>query len=384
MTSETNPSSTKVCPTCGTRLSENATRCLVCGRTFTATPNPKKIDSAPVQSTRLPELRLSLPLAIGVGILILALGAVIVFFGLQSSGKVASGTATPTVTITPTFTASPLPTATATAGPTPTAEPPIEYTVKSGDYCASIAAVYHVSVQSIAELNNLPPDCGTLYENQKLSIPRPTPTASPAPTGTLAPAEATNQACGVVDYQVKDTDTLSSISLNYNISVDSIKNFNNLTSDNVYVGMFLSLPLCERRATEGPTPTPTAPPPYPAVNLLLPADGTVFTSANDTITLQWASAGTLRENEAYAVNVEDVTAGGSNKLVQYVTDTKMIIPVSLRPTDNTNHIFRWSVVVVRQTGSTTDGQPIYQTNGQVSQMRVFGWSGSSSSTAPTP
>jgi len=108
------------------------------------------------------------------------------------------------------------------------------------------------------ELNNLPPECGTLFENQKLLIPRPTPTSSPAPTGTLAPAEATSQACGVVDYQVKENDTLSSISMNYNISIDSIKNFNNLTNDNVWVGMYLSLPLCERRATEGPTPTPTA------------------------------------------------------------------------------------------------------------------------------
>ena len=379
MSSE-NPSATKVCPTCGTRLSENATRCLVCGRTFAPATNSKKTDSAPVQSTRLPEVKLSLPLAIGVGVIILALGALIVFFGLKSTGQVTNATATPTVTITPTFTITPLPSPTATQGPTATPEPPIEYKVKVGDFCSNIAAMYHVSIQSIADLNNLPSDCGTLYENQTLLIPRPTPTASPAPTGTLAPADATSQACGVVEYQVKENDTLSSISLNYNISVDSIKNFNNLTTDNVWVGMYLSLPLCERLPTEGPTPTPTAPPPYPAVNLLLPADGTVFTNANETITLQWASAGTLRENEAYAVFVEDVTAGGDKQVTQYVTDTKMIVPSTLRPTDNISHIFRWSVVVVRQTGSTSDGQPIYVTNGIVSQSRVFGWSGSSTST----
>lgn len=380
MMTESNPSATKVCPTCGTRLSENATRCLVCGRTFTSPSTPKKADSVPVQSTRLPEVKLSLPLAIGLGVIILALGALIVFFGLKSTGQVTNATATATFTVTPTFTITPLPSPTATQGPTATPEPPLEYTVKVGDFCSSIAAQYHVSIQAIIELNNLPPECGTLYENQKLLIPRPTPTASPAPTGTLAPAEATSQACGVVDYTVKEGDTLGSISANYNISVDSIKNFNNLTSDNVWIGMYLSLPLCERRPTEGPTPTPTAPPPYPAVNLLLPADGTVFTSANDTITLQWASAGTLRENEAYAVNVEDVTAGGDKKLTQYVTDTKFIVPVSLRPTDNTSHIFRWSVVVVRQTNTTKDGQPVYVTNGIVSQSRVFGWSGSVSST----
>jgi len=318
------------------------------------------------------------------GILVLGLGAAIVFFVLKGTGNVASTTATPTMTITPTFTITPLPTGTPTLGPTATSEPPIEITIRAGDYCASLAGIYHVSVQSIVDLNNLPPECGTLYEGQALKIPRPSPTASPAPTGTLAPAQATNQACGVVQYEVKDTDTLSSISLNYNISVESIKNFNNLPNDNVWPGMFLDLPLCERRPTEGPTPTPTAPPPYPAVNLLLPADGTVYTNASETITLQWASAGTLRENEAYAVTVEDVTAGGTAKATQYVTDNKMIVPSTLRPTDNTNHIFRWYVVVVRQTSTTTDGQPVYQTNGQVSQMNVFGWSGSSSSPAVTP
>jgi hypothetical protein len=116
------------------------------------------------------------------------------------------------------------------------------------------------------------------------------------------------------------------------------------------------------------------------VNLLLPADGAVFTNANETITLQWASAGTLRENEAYAVFVQDVTAGGDQQTTQYVTDTKLIVPTTLRPADSTSHIFRWSVVVVRQTGTTRDGQPIYVTNGIMSQSRVFGWSGSVTAT----
>jgi len=58
----------------------------------------------------------------------------------------------------------------------------------------------------------------------------------------------------------------------------------------------------ERHA--GASPTPTLPPPYPPANLLLPPDGAPFDTANSIITLQWASVGTLRENEAYAVTVE--------------------------------------------------------------------------------
>lgn len=382
MNSENNPSPTKVCPTCGTRLSENATRCLVCGRSFTPAAKPAPVSH--VETPKLPEVKLNLPLAIGVGILLLGLGAVLVYFILQSTGRVAKPEPTATITITPTLTLSPSPSASPTFGPTPTSEPPIEYVVKAGDYCSNIASLYHVSVQSIVDLNNLPPDCGTLYENQKLMIPRPTPTASPQPTGTLAPAEATSQACGTVQYQVQENDTLSSISLNYNISVESIKNFNNRTSDSVYLGMYLSLPLCERRPTEGPTPTPTAPPPYGAASLLLPANGTVYTSGNDTITLQWASIGTLRENEAYAVTVEDLTDTNVKKLVQYVTDTKFIVPATIRPAGTTYHIFRWYVTAVRQQGTTSDGQPIYVTNGAISEMFVFGWSGSGISTTPNP
>ena len=35
MANEINQQSrTKICPTCGTRMNESATRCLVCGRTF--------------------------------------------------------------------------------------------------------------------------------------------------------------------------------------------------------------------------------------------------------------------------------------------------------------------------------------------------------------
>jgi len=53
-------------------------------------------------------------------------------------------------------------------------------------------------------LNNLPADCSTLYENQKLLIPQPTPTATPPATSTLSPAEATEAACQKLDYTVQE------------------------------------------------------------------------------------------------------------------------------------------------------------------------------------
>ncbi len=375
-----NTSPTKVCPTCGTRLSENATRCLVCGRNFTTTTKPAQTN--PVESPRLPELKLSLPLALGLIVAILLLGAAIVFLILRGTGHVASPTATPTVSPTPTNTATAKPTMEPTIAATATPLPPIEYVVQAGDLCSSLAARYNVSIASIEQLNNLSTEC-VLTENQKILIPQPTPTPTSLPTATLSPAEATESACGTLQYEVAENDTLSSISANYNISVESIKNFNKLTSDIVWKGMYLSLPLCERLPTEGPTPTPTTPPPYPAPSLLLPVDGIVYSNITDSITLQWSSVGTLRDNEAYQVTIEDVTSGGTSRSVQYVKDTKLTVPASLRPLDNTSHIFRWWVIAARQSGTNSDGTPIYETNGATSEMRVFGWAGTNS-TNPTP
>lgn len=383
MSPEPTTSSNRVCPTCGSRLSENATRCLVCGRTFSS--SSKTVASTnPIQSPKLPELKLSLPAAIGLIILVLSLGAALIFLILQGTGRVTTPTATPTITLTPTSTSSPTPTVEPTIAPTATPLPPKEHVVSANEYCSSIALRYNVSVQSIVDLNNLPTDCGTLYIGQKLLIPIPTPMPTALPTATLSAAEATEQACGTLSYQIKEGDSLSSISANYNISVATIKSFNRLSSDNVMVGMYLSLPLCERMPTAGPTPTATLPPPYGAASLLLPADGVVYSNITDTINLQWSSVGTLRDGERYAVTIVDLTSGETKKVTQYVSDTKFTVPASLRPTDNSIHVFRWWVVAVRQTGSTNDGQPIYEAYGTISAFRVFGWSGSDGAATPTP
>ncbi|HQK05374.1 MAG TPA: LysM peptidoglycan-binding domain-containing protein, partial [Anaerolineaceae bacterium] len=173
MTPENVSSTSKTCPTCGSRLSENATRCLVCGRTFTPAAT-KKTETSPVQNPKLPELKVSLPAAIALIVLILGLGAALIFVILQTTGRVTTPTATPTVTNTPTLTLTPTATLEPTLGPTPTPVPPREYVVKEGDLCSSIALSFGVSIQSIASLNGLPPDCGILYPNTTLKIPWPT------------------------------------------------------------------------------------------------------------------------------------------------------------------------------------------------------------------
>lgn len=330
----------------------------------------------------MPEITLSLPVAMGLLVLLLAVGAAIVFGVLRGTGQVVEPTVTPTMTLTPTITVTPSPMPTNTQAPTMTPLAPIEYTVKSGDFCSTIAYLFNVSVNSIVQLNNLSADCGSISPGQKLLIPQPTPTASPQPSATLSGAQATELACEKVDYIVKSSDTLGGIAANYNVTNDAIKQFNNLQSDTVFEGQTLRIPLCNRSTTNA-TPTPTTPPPYPAPNLLLPADGSSFTVANETITLQWASVGELRQNESYAVTLENVTDGSGRKVLEYTSDTKYIVPVTFRPSGSTPQILRWSVVTVRQTGTTNDGTPIYEPAGAGSVQRVFSWWGSSVAT-PTP
>jgi LysM repeat protein len=387
MSQESNPSKTKVCPTCGTRLSENATRCLVCGTEFSVKPEPraaKKVEKS-VQASRMPVVTLSLPAAVGIIAMVIVVAAVIVFFMLRARApegtfdvvETATPTETPTATLPPTATIPP------TDIPTATAIPPFDYTVGAGEYCSTIAFNFGVSIQSIIIANNLPSTC-PLSQGQVIKVPYPTPTIPPAATNTPLPVDATKKACETVPITVQDGDTLSSISLNYAVPMDAIKEFNGLTTDNVFVGSNLLIPLCKRAATPGPTPTATIPPPYPAPNLLLPADGAAFTLANDVVTLQWASVGTLRDGEAYQITVEDITSSQTRRLTDYVTDTKYIVPTSYRPKDNVAHVLRWWITPVRQAGADDQGQPIWASSGAVSDKRVFSWVGIAVEGTPNP
>jgi len=382
MTSETPSQKTQVCPTCGTRLSESATRCLVCGTELSTKPVEerkkavKKIEKS-VQASRMPEITLGLPAALGLMAIILLIGAGVVYGALNMGGRVVEPTAipTPTETLLPTATATEVPTHTPV--PTATEPPPFDYTVAAGDTCSLIALNFGISVNSLIILNNLPVSCNNLYIGQVLKVPYPTATPAPLPTNTLPPEEAAKAECEKVSITVQENDTLSSISANYNVSMTAIKEYNGLSTDNVFLGQTLLIPLCERAPDPNlPTPTPTTPPPYPAPNLLLPADGGAFTLANDVVTLQWSSVGTLRDNESYRVTVEDITEGQSRRLTNYVTDTKYIVPIEFRPKDNVAHVIRWWVSTVRQTGTDEQGQPVYSSAGADSQKWVFTWVGS--------
>ena len=376
-------SKTKICPTCGTRLGESSTKCLVCGETFDAPEKVAQTKKA-VQGSTMPKITLSLPLALGLLALFLIIGASTVFLVGRETGVIITPTSPSTPTITVTITATPTQTLTPTPSPTLTPQPPFEYEVKTGDTCGGIAVTFGISSPSIILLNGLSSQCTDLVVGQVLQIPYPTPTLLPPPTATLDDVSATEVACEKVLITVQENDTLSSIAANYAVPQDAIKSFNGLSTDTVFLGMQIQIPLCKRAATPGPTPTPTTPPPYPAPNLLLPADGASFTLADDAVTLQWSSIGALRDNEVYRVIVEDITEGEGRNLVEYASDTKFIVSVSFRPKDNLPHIMRWNVTTVRQVGSDEQGNPIWESAGALSKERVFSWTGAAPEATEEP
>ncbi len=368
-----------ICATCGSKNAEDSSRCAVCGASLRG-------QSASGRARRTsPEVTLSLPIALIILAVLIVLSVGLTYLLTRGLGAGVAAEPEATITLTPTETITPSATPTETQVPSPTPLPTLEYFVVENDSLLAIAVRYDVSIQSILQMNPGLNSQSILTVGQRLLLPQPTPSPSPEPTATLPPEEATRAACDTIIYTVEANDTLGGIADNYNVNLRAIMDFNGMSSETVFLGQVLIIPLCERNPTPGPSPTPTPPPPYPAANLLLPQDGAAFSLADASVTLQWAAVGELRENEFYEVTVEDITEGtGTRKLVDYVKDTKYIISSDFRPSESLPHILRWWIEVVRQTGISAGGEAIYVSGGAASIKRDFTWSGAAPDSTPTP
>ena len=107
-------SSMKTCPTCGTRVSEGAPRCLVCGTPFTQpqarkSRQAKQASRAEIQGPRMPTITLSIPMILIALILFIGIGGGLTYTALNLTGGIYVPTdePTPTHTLAPTGTSTP-------------------------------------------------------------------------------------------------------------------------------------------------------------------------------------------------------------------------------------------------------------------------------------
>ena len=105
-----------------------------------------------------------------------------------------------------------------------TAEGTILYTISKGDSLYSIAKRYNTTVNEIKRLNGLTSDLLTV--GRQLLIPISSDLGETKPSGT---------------YTVKLGDTLYSIARTYNVTVDELKQANNLTNNILTVGQVLNI-----------------------------------------------------------------------------------------------------------------------------------------------
>lgn len=96
------------------------------------------------------------------------------------------------------------------------------YTVKSGDSLWSISRKFGVSVNELKKVNNL--SSNLLSIGQNLIIP-----------GKKADISSN-------EYVVKKGDTLYGIANKYNVSVDNLKSYNNLSTDSLSIGQIIKIP----------------------------------------------------------------------------------------------------------------------------------------------
>ena len=105
----------------------------------------------------------------------------------------------------------------------------LEYIVQNGDTLYNIALKYNTTPEAIIDKNNL--TSSILFIGQLLQIPKD--------------VESTGNDSDVIDdntYIVQRGDTLYSIANKYNIPVNDLKNYNNITSDILLIGQVIRIP----------------------------------------------------------------------------------------------------------------------------------------------
>ena len=265
----------------------------------------------------------------------------------------------------------------------PTPVPPQEYTVLSGDSCGTIAEKFGVRLAPFMLLNNLnDAACTRIRIGDRLLIPAPTPTPGPSPTPQPAGAQSTsNEPTATLPpelvYEVGPGDVCSKIVQKFpGLTTDQIIKFNNLDANcTIQIGQKLTLKFAAAppAATSAPqvatTPTPRIG--YAAPQLVSPQDGVAFTETQQVVTLQWLSAGLLRENEYYVIEIQP--QGETIVPIYETKSTSLKLSQELMGAQF-ERSFRWFVSVKQKLATDPKTNlPIYNDLSPQSQSWRFVW-----------
>jgi LysM repeat protein/RNA polymerase subunit RPABC4/transcription elongation factor Spt4 len=344
----------RVCPNCGAPVARTAKQCTVCGAEVPEIEEEPTPVGVPLYR-RLAQ-NAWLWIAIGVTIVVITTGSVVWANRPElpptrtptytpappTSTFTPTVTNTPTSTSTPTQTATPTSTSTSTPTSTPTPTPtPVIHVVQQGDVLVGIARQYAVTLRELLAANDIN-EAHVLHPGDELIIPA----SGQFPTPTGPPSQ--------IVHVVQQGDRLSDIAERYNVTEARIREANELEMNaQIRPGDRLIIPLNPTPVpTSRPTPTstPTPGPPYPAPQLLYPAEEAVFEGENTTVMLQWASVGILADDEWYALHLRYLgeRTDGPVEITVHTRITSWRVPAEWYPgKEATQNRFEWQVEVVR-------------------------------------
>ncbi|ERJ11292.1 LysM peptidoglycan-binding domain-containing protein, partial [Haloplasma contractile] len=177
------------------------------------------------------------------------------------------------------------------------------YTVQAGDNLWSISRAYNVSIDAIRQANNLTTD--ELSIGQLLDIPETT----------------TNQQVVTTSYTVQAGDNLWSISRAYNVSIDAIRQANNLTTDELSIGQLLDIP----EITTNQQTATTSYTVQPGDNLSVIAS-TYNVTVNDLMNTNQLSTDVLQIGQVLEIPQEATVTPGVNQAIEAETVNYTVQP----------------------------------------------------------
>jgi len=299
----------------------------------------------------------------------------------ETATRIPSATPMPTNSPTPSATPAPA-TETPTIAPTPLALTD-SYKVQAGDTLGAIAQKFDVSTAEIALASEIDPGA-ILRVGQILMIPAtahvPATEATEAPAGSDSTTSAENAAPDeeVILYEVQAGDVLSSIASEFNVSMNTIIEENDLEDPEMLrVGEELRLPLGTPTPPPTPTlipmPTPTSGPPLPAPIPLGPSDGE--TISGEYALLNWSAVGILNTNEWYLIQLWRGEAPNGFFVAEEWTQTTSwrVSPDACGAEAAGLHPFYWSVIVAQRNEAEDDAGWSWEALSSESEIRVFVW-----------